>query len=224
MSKISPTQSFFVRYRKPRCWRDFRYNCLHPEFARKCMDNFFPSGPICVEMKEKRTVPVFGYADKETFRVEEEFGENMSEDLSPEEQKKLRKLSNRFEHWEMPDIPDGTPTKWGWTVRRPERLILGAGTDIGSFTYIQAEEGVTIEEGVQIGSSCSIYSVSTINNKRGRVLLKKNCKIGSHSIIMPGVTIGENAVVGPYCYVTHDIPDNVVFFHKPNYITKENKI
>ena len=34
----------------------------------------------------------------------------------------------------------------------------------------------------------SIYSVSTIDDKTGSVVLKKNCKIGSHSTIMPGMT------------------------------------
>ncbi|PIP46057.1 MAG: acetyltransferase, partial [Deltaproteobacteria bacterium CG23_combo_of_CG06-09_8_20_14_all_51_20] len=30
----------------------------------------------------------------------------------------------------------------------------------------------------------------------GQVLIKRNARIGSHTVIMPGVTVGENAVVG----------------------------
>ena len=48
---------------------------------------------------------------------------------------------------------------------------------------------------MQIGSHCSIYSVSTIDNKEGEVILKKNCRIGSHSVIMPGVTVGDQLSV-----------------------------
>ena len=33
-------------------------------------------------------------------------------------------------------------------------------------------------------------------DKAGEVVLKKNCKVGSHSVVMPGISIGENAVVG----------------------------
>ena len=63
---------------------------------------------------------------------------------------------------------------------------------------------------MQIGSHCSIYSVSTIDNKEGKVILKKGCRIGSHSVIMPGVTIGENSIIGAFSFANKDIPDNVV--------------
>jgi acetyltransferase-like isoleucine patch superfamily enzyme len=115
----------------------------------------------------------------------------------------------------MPEIPDGKPTRFGWIVRHPENLHLAPNTDIGAFTYIQALNGVTIEEGVQIGSHVSIYTISTIDDKQGSVVLKRNCKIGSHATIMPGVTIGENSVVGVYCYITMDVPpDTQVFLNR----------
>ena len=139
----------------------------------------------------------------------------MSDDLTPEQQTALRGASNRFKTWEMPEIPDGKPTKFGWIVRHPENLRLAPNTDIGAFTYIQALNGVTIEEGVQIGSQVSIYTFSTLTDKQGPVVLKRNCKIGSHAIIMPGVTIGENSVVGVFCYITRDVPPNTrVVWHQ----------
>jgi acetyltransferase-like isoleucine patch superfamily enzyme len=139
----------------------------------------------------------------------------MSDDLNPEQQTALRATSNRFKTWEMPEIPDGKPTKFEWIVRHPEHLQLAPNTDIGAFTYIQALNDVTIEEGVQIGNQVSIYTISTINDKQGPVVLKRNCKIGAHATIMPGVTIGENSVVGVYCYITEDVPPNTrVFFRQ----------
>jgi len=50
--------------------------------------------------------------------------------------------------------------------------------------------------------------MSTIDGKEGQVVLKKNCKIGSHSVIMPGVTVGENSIVGACSFVNKDVPDN----------------
>lgn len=88
-------------------------------------------------------------------------------------------------------------------------------TDIGAFTYINAKNGVIIEENVEIGSHCSIYSISTIDKKQGKVILRKNCKIGSHSVIMPGVTIGENTVVGAFSFVNKNIPANMIAFGVP---------
>jgi acetyltransferase-like isoleucine patch superfamily enzyme len=75
---------------------------------------------------------------------------------------------------------------------------------------------------VQIGSHCSIYSVSTIDNKEGEVILKRNCRISSHSVIMPGVTIGENSVIGAFSFVNMDIPDNVVAVGVPAKVIKND--
>lgn len=116
----------------------------------------------------------------------------------------------RFKDWQPPEIKDGVLTKYNWMVQNSAGLELGYKTDIGAFTYINAKFGVVLEDEVQIGSHCSIYSVSTIDNKQGKVVLKKNCKVGSHSTVMPGVTIGENAIVGAHSFVTCDIPDNCV--------------
>ena len=98
----------------------------------------------------------------------------------------------RFKDWQYPEIEEGVPTKYHWLVQNLAGLELGYKTDIGAFTYINAHFGVVIEDEVQIGSHCSLYSVSTIDNKQGKIILKKNCKVGSHSTVMPGVTIGEN--------------------------------
>ncbi|HWQ66610.1 MAG TPA: acyltransferase [Methanospirillum sp.] len=124
-------------------------------------------------------------------------------------------LTMRFHYWTPPEIKDGEPTRYQWLVRHTDKFSLGSKTDIGAFTYINAENGVIIEDFVQIGSHCSIYSVSTIDNKHGKVLLKKGCRIGSHSIIMPGVTIGEDSIIGAFSYVNANVPDSVLAYGVP---------
>jgi acetyltransferase-like isoleucine patch superfamily enzyme len=108
-------------------------------------------------------------------------------------------------------------------VQNKDGLQLGYHTDIGAFTYINAKFGVVIEDEVQIGSHCSIYSVSTIDGKQGPVRLKRNCKIGTHSTVMPGVTIGENAVVGAHSFVNSDIPANSIAYGVPARVVKKLK-
>lgn len=121
----------------------------------------------------------------------------------------------RFDNWEYPKMEEGKLNDFNWIVQHKNNLNLGYKTDIGAFTYINAKNGVTIEDYVQIGSHCSIYSISTIDNKEGPVVLKKNCKVGSHSIVMPNVTIGENSIIGAFSFVNKDIPDNVLAFGVP---------
>jgi acetyltransferase-like isoleucine patch superfamily enzyme len=127
----------------------------------------------------------------------------------------------RFKEWVPPDIEEGKLTKYNWLVQNKENLKLGSRTDIGAFTYINAKNEVVIEDDVQVGSHCSIYSISTIDNKEGPVTLKKNCKIGSHSVIMPGVTVGENSVVGAFSFINENIPANVVAFGVPAKVIKK---
>ncbi len=127
---------------------------------------------------------------------------------------------DRFKNWKHPDIEDGKPTKYNWIVQNKDGFKLGFKTDIGAFTYINAKHGVIIEDDVQVGSHCSIYSVSTIDGKKGKVILKRNSKIGSHTVILPGVIIGENSIIGAHSFVNMSIPDNVVAAGVPAKIIK----
>ena len=129
-------------------------------------------------------------------------------------------MQERFKDWQAPQIKEGKLTKYNWLVQNAKQLKLGYKTDIGAFTYINAKNGVTIEDYAQVGSHTSIYSVSTIDGKEGPVVLKKNCRIGSHSVIMPGVTIGENAVVGAFSFVNKDVPANALAYGIPIKIIK----
>lgn len=130
-------------------------------------------------------------------------------------------MTKRFSDWKYPDIKEGETTKYNWLVQNLEGLILGKETDIGAFSYINALNGVVIEDNVQIGSHCSIYSTSTIDNTSGKIYLKNNCRIGSHTTILPGVSVGKNSVVGAHSLVNKDIPDNVVAYGVPAKVIKK---
>lgn len=122
--------------------------------------------------------------------------------------------------WIPPTFDELGLTKWFWMVQYPQNLKLGKYVDIGAFTYLNACYGIEIEDFVQIGSHCSIYSISTIDGKKGKVTIKKNARIGSHCIIMPGVTIGENSIIGAFSLVNEDIPPNVVAFGIPTKVVR----
>ena len=128
---------------------------------------------------------------------------------------------DRFNNWEYPEIEDGKPTKYNWVVQNLDGLKLGYKTDIGAFTYINAKFGVIIEDEVQIGSHCSIYSTSTIDNTSGEVVLKKNCRIGSHSTVLPDVIIGENSVIGAHSLVVSSLPANIIAVGVPAKVIKK---
>jgi galactoside O-acetyltransferase len=49
----------------------------------------------------------------------------------------------------------------------------------------------------------------------------KNCWLGAGVLVMPGVTIGDNTVIGAGSVVTKDIPSNVVAFGNPCRVRRE---
>jgi len=130
-------------------------------------------------------------------------------------------MNDRFDKWQYPEIEEGKPTRYNWVVQNIAGLKLGYRTDIGAFTYVNAKAGVTIEDEVQIGSHCSIYSISTIDGKEAPVVLKKNCRIGSHSVVLPGVTVGENTIVGAMSLVNRDLPPNSIAFGIPARVSRK---
>jgi acetyltransferase-like isoleucine patch superfamily enzyme len=132
-------------------------------------------------------------------------------------------MSERLKDWKPPVFDERGLTKWNWMCQHHENLKLGKKVDIGAFTYLNALHGITIDDDVQIGSHCSIYTISTIDEKTGPIHLKKNCRIGTHSVIMPGVTVGENSVIGAFSFVNEDVPDNAVAYGVPAKVVKRKK-
>lgn len=130
---------------------------------------------------------------------------------------------NKKNTWKLPIITHSKLTKYNYIVQYPENLKLGKNFDIGTFTYINCKNGVEIRDGVQIGSHCAIYSHSTIDGKQGKVVLQKNCKIGTHSTIMPGVTIGENSIIGAYSFVKKNVPKNQLWVGVPAKLKRKIK-
>lgn len=85
---------------------------------------------------------------------------------------------------------------------------------------------IIIEDGVMLGPEVGLFTVNH-EPKNIRVIMtksihiKKNAWIGARVNILPGVTIGENAIVGTGSVVTKDVPDNCIVVGVPAKIVKE---
>lgn len=128
----------------------------------------------------------------------------------------MKQKKQRFNEWKKPIIREGKLTKWNWVVAGVKNLKMGKFVDVGAFCYINAKDGVEIEDNVQIGGGVKIYSQDTIGGKSGKVILKNNCKIGANSVILPNSIVGKNSIVGAFSLVKgQTIPDNEIWLGVP---------
>ncbi|MGY3765068.1 DapH/DapD/GlmU-related protein [Vagococcus vulneris] len=82
--------------------------------------------------------------------------------------------------------------------------------------------GITIDDRVLIGPRVSLLTVNHFENPEDRrgvitapIHIKKGAWIGASAVVMPGVTIGKNAIVAANSTVTKDVPDNVIVAGTP---------
>lgn len=82
---------------------------------------------------------------------------------------------------------------------------------------IEIHEGVRIGAGVIIATHDAVYHGydPIIPHKYGRVVVKREATICPGAIILPGVVIGERAVVGPGSLVIRDVDDGMVVSGSP---------
>ena len=100
----------------------------------------------------------------------------------------------------------------------PEALDIGDNTSVAPFVHIWCGGRVIIGANCMIASHVAISSL-THDHRHPRMwetMVAKPVKIGdgvwigTHAVIMPGVTIGDGAVIGAGSIVTHDVPPNTI--------------
>lgn len=105
----------------------------------------------------------------------------------------------------------------------PIRSDYGANLKIGKQVFINSGAmftdlgGIELEDKVLVGPNVTIISVNHPLDPEKRhgvelkaVLIKENAWLGANATILPGVTVGENAVVAAGAVVSKDVPDNTV--------------
>ena len=86
---------------------------------------------------------------------------------------------------------------------------IGHNVFIGKYCLIDDTfpEMITIEDNANISFGVAIIAHDATKGKTDRVLIRQNAFIGTRAVILPGVVIGENAVVGAGAVTTKDVED-----------------
>ena len=116
------------------------------------------------------------------------------------------------------------------TIRPPFFCDYGYNIHLGSGVFLNFNcvlldvNTIEIGEHTQIGPAVQIYTADhprdpearRANLEYGRpVRIGRNVWIGGGSIILPGITIGDDAIIGAGSVVTHDIPSGITVIGNP---------
>lgn len=96
-------------------------------------------------------------------------------------------------------------------------IFLGKNVFINFGCHFQDQGGIYIGDGTLIGSGVVIATINhdldparRHDNIPSPVHIGKNVWIGSHATILPGVTVGDDAVIAAGAVVTKDVPEKTV--------------
>ena len=98
-------------------------------------------------------------------------------------------------------------------------LTIGKRAYLGPGVFLDLAAPITIEEEAVLAPQAMILThgdvgdrmLSTyIKRREGPVILKKGCWIGARAVILPGITVGQGAVVGAGAVVSRDVPEFTV--------------
>ena len=104
-----------------------------------------------------------------------------------------------------------TPT----TVVRGKNVKIGKCVVVMNNSLFMSAGGITIEDDVLVAANAQLISNNHDPAEHAiltckPVVLKRNCWIGAGATILPGVTVGENAIVGAGAVVAKDVEPNTV--------------
>ena len=115
-------------------------------------------------------------------------------------------------------------TDWGKYITIGKEVFINMGC-----TFMD-RGGITVEDKVLIGPKANLITENHPEDPELRryvyakpIHIKKGAWIGASTTILPGVTIGENAIVAAGAVVTKDVPDNVIVGGVPAKIIRKIK-
>ncbi|MEI6435913.1 MAG: DapH/DapD/GlmU-related protein [Bacteroidota bacterium] len=102
------------------------------------------------------------------------------------------------------------------------KFIMGAGSNIGDNTIIDTSDDVVIGQLVAVGPSCIFYTHDHDYEsnpaaawkggvKTGTIVIEDGAWVGARVTLLPGITIGKNAVIAAGSVVTKSVPAGQIF-------------
>lgn len=108
----------------------------------------------------------------------------------------------------------------------PKQVTFGKNVFLNHHLTMMSIAGITLGDNVQIGPNVTLATDNHDLQDRyvlecKPITIKNNVWIGTNATILPGVTVGENAVIAAGAVVTKDVPANTIVAGVPAKVVKE---
>ena len=109
----------------------------------------------------------------------------------------------------------GSAVRGGFACDYGYNIHLGAGVFLNFNCVLLDVMPIHIGDGTQIGPTVQIYAADHPRDHAARrsglecgkpVTIGRNCWIGGGAILLPGITVGDDAIIGAGSVVTRDVP------------------
>lgn len=136
-------------------------------------------------------------------------------------------VRNHFYRRAGMQLPRSSSIHWRAEFYRPEGITIGQHCTVGDSVFLDGREGITVGDNVNVGSHVSVYTRQhdpddpDFAEVGAPVTIGTYAWVSSHSVILPGVSVGEGAVVAAGAVVTRDVPPYTVVAGVPAAVIRE---
>lgn len=182
------------------------------------------------EFEKMKSGQIYLYPQEEEFVRERDARLEMLYDFNharPSEQKKRDELLKKM----FAEVGEGCLIEPPFTANLGGMFVHFGNNVYANFGFTLVDDApIYIGDGTLFGPNVTLttagHTIDPILRRKGYlycepIRIGKNCWIGADVSILPGVTIGDNTVIGAHSTVTRDIPANVVAYGSPCKVARE---
>ena len=115
----------------------------------------------------------------------------------------------------MPFIHSTTRIQIPWNLTMKHRACLGEHANAYSLGKIEVMEGATVAQEAYLCTGTHDFNDSSLQLITKPITIGRNSFIGARAMILPGVSIGDQAIVGAMSVVSKDVPDHQIVAGNP---------